>query len=85
MNKPFSHGGTVFATARQLGTSPESILDFSASINPLGTAPGVRKAAAEAFKLVGHYPEAGSPTLCTALADYHSLPAENMAIANGST
>jgi len=85
MNKSFSHGGTVFATARQLGVPPESILDFSASINPLGPAPGVRKAAAEAFKRVEHYPEAGSPTLCTALADYHSLPAENIAVANGST
>jgi len=85
MNRPFCHGGTVFSTARQLGASPESILDFSASINPLGPAPGVRKAAAEAFKLVGHYPEAGSPTLRTALAAYHSLPAENIAVANGST
>jgi len=85
MNSPFSHGGTVFATARQLGVPPELILDFSASINPLGSAPGVRKAAVEAFKLAGHYPETGSPTLCTALADYHSLPAENIAVANGST
>jgi len=85
MNRTFGHGGKVFSTARQLGVSPESILDFSASINPLGPAPGVRKAAAEAFNRVGHYPEVGSPALCTALAGYHSLPAENIAVANGST
>jgi len=85
MIRSFSHGGTVFSTARQLGVPPAAILDFSASINPLGPAPGVRKAAAEAFSRVGHYPEVGSPTLCTALADYHSLSAENIAVANGST
>ena len=68
-----------------MGVPPESILDFSASINPLGPSPGVRKAAAEAFELAGHYPEAGSPALCSALADYHSLSAENIAVANGST
>ena len=32
----FDHGGNVFAVARSLGVSPEEILDFSASINPLG-------------------------------------------------
>lgn len=85
MNGPCNHGGTILATARQQGVSPESILDFSASINPLGPAPGVRKAAAEAFNLVSHYPETGSPHLCTALADYHSLSKENIAVANGST
>lgn len=85
MNRAYSHGGKVFSTARQLGVPPESILDFSASINPLGPAPGVRRAAAEAFKFAHHYPEAGSPALCSALADYLSLPVDNIAVANGST
>lgn len=85
MNRSFGHGGKIFSTARQLGVPSESILDYSASINPLGPAPGVRKAAAEAFNRVGHYPEAGSPVLCTALADYHSLATENISVANGST
>jgi len=85
MNRSFSHGGTVFSVARQLGVPPESILDFSASINPLGPPPGVRRAVTEAFSLAGHYPEDGSPATCKALADYHSLPADNIAVANGST
>lgn len=85
MNRSFSHGGTVLSIARELGITPESILDFSASINPLGPSPGVRKAAEAAFELAGHYPEASSPSLCSALADYHSLSAENIAVANGST
>lgn len=85
MNSAYSHGGKVFSIARQLGVPTESILDFSASINPLGPAPGVRRAAAEAFKLARHYPETGSPALCSALADYLSLPVDNIAVANGST
>jgi threonine-phosphate decarboxylase len=85
MNEAYSHGGKVFSTARQLGVPPESILDFSASINPFGPAPGVRRAVDGAFKLACHYPEPGSPALCSALADYHSLSANNIAVANGST
>jgi len=61
------------------------VLDFSASINPLGPAPGVRDAVAAAFDRVGHYPESGSPELCRALAQYHALPAEMITVANGST
>lgn len=85
MNRSFGHGGTILAVARELGIAPGSIMDFSASINPLGPASGVRKAAAKAFALVGHYPEADSPGLRAALAAYHAISPENIAIANGST
>lgn len=68
-----------------MGVEPESLLDFSASINPLGPAPGVRPAVADAFDRVVHYPEIGSPGLCRALAAYHDLPSERIAVANGST
>jgi len=84
-NSRFSHGGTLFALAAALGIEPESLLDFSASINPLGPAQGVRPAVAAAFDRVVHYPEVGSPRLCRALAAYHALPPERIAVANGST
>src|SRR6185369_11758105 len=84
-NSRFSHGGTLFALAAAMGIEPESLLDFSASINPFGPAPGVRPAVAAAFDRVVHYPEIGSPQLCRALAAYHALPAERIAVANGST
>jgi threonine-phosphate decarboxylase len=64
---------------------PESILDFSASINPLGPAPSVRDAVCAAFDRAGHYPEIGSSPLCRALADYHDFSPERIAVANGST
>lgn len=79
------HGGQIFAVARELGIAPEAILDFSASINPLGTAPGVESAVAAAMGRVGHYPEIGAPALCDALAELHGLPKKMIAVANGST
>ncbi|NVO00404.1 MAG: threonine-phosphate decarboxylase [Geobacteraceae bacterium] len=85
MHKSFSHGGRILSLAKQMDVSFESILDFSASINPLGVSPLVKKAVAAAMKLAGHYPEAGSPSLCQALAQYHSIPVETIAVANGST
>lgn len=85
MQKSFSHGGKILSIAKQLDVSIESILDFSASINPLGLSPTVKKAVAESMKLAGHYPEAGSPALCKALAQHHSIQVETIAVANGST
>lgn len=79
------HGGRIFAIARELGLAPETIVDFSASINPLGPAPGVASAVAAAMASIGHYPETGAPVLCEALAGLHGLPEKMIAVANGST
>jgi threonine-phosphate decarboxylase len=79
------HGGRIFAIARELGVAPEAIVDFSASINPLGTAHGVAGAVAAAMASIGHYPEIGSPGLAAALAGLHGLPEKMIANANGST
>ena len=85
MSHSFEHGGTIFAVARQLGLAPEELLDFSASINPLGPAPGVRAAVADAFDRTSHYPDSGSVELRQALAAYHGVPPEQLCVANGST
>jgi threonine-phosphate decarboxylase len=81
----FPHGGNVFAIARALGVPPEDILDFSASINPLGPAPGVREAVAAAFDRLVHYPDSDCMELRLALAGRHGLATENLCVGNGST
>jgi threonine-phosphate decarboxylase len=81
----FDHGGNVFAISRTLGVSPEDILDFSASINPLGPAPGVREALAMAFNRVVHYPDSDSTELRETLAERHGMESANICVANGST
>lgn len=85
MTETIDHGGTVFAQARALGIAPDELLDFSASINPLGPAPGVREAVCSAFEKVLHYPDRESFELRRALADVHRVGIDNLVVANGST
>jgi len=79
------HGGQILSIARRLGISPAEILDFSASINPLGPAPAVRSAIIAAIDQVAHYPDSGATELQEALAVTHGLAPEQIAVGNGST
>lgn len=83
--KVFDHGGRVFAVARQLGVSPEDILDFSASINPLGIPATVRDAVQNALVQAVHYPDSEATALRQALALHHGLAPEQFCVGNGST
>jgi threonine-phosphate decarboxylase len=83
--KPKDHGGDVWGAARQLGRPVEEILDFSASINPLGIPAEVLRAAREALPLSIHYPEPDAASLRRELSLYHALPEANILPGNGST
>jgi len=85
MSKSHEHGGNIFAIARALGVPPDRIIDFSASINPLGMAPGVRDALANSVGSLLHYPDKGAVELKESLAAYHGVGADRFAVANGST
>lgn len=85
MSRTYDHGGNIFSMARQLGTEPSGIIDFSASINPLGISPLARKAIICALESLVHYPDNTHCELKQALADYHGLSAANIVVANGST
>ena len=79
------HGGDLLRRAHQLGLSFDALLDFSASINPLGTPDGVLKAAQRALLRLEHYPEIDALSLVEALAKYHDLPPENLLAGSGAT
>ena len=81
----FAHGGNVFAVARHLGIAPEELLDFSASINPLGPPAGVKPAVMAALDRAIHYPDDGAVELKEALASHHCVSPGNITVANGST
>jgi len=85
MTDILDHGGTVFALARALGIAPEELSDFSASINPLGPAPGVREALSDSFNRIVHYPDREAAELRRALAGFHGIDASRIAVSNGST
>lgn len=75
------HGGDVAGYALRYGRPP---LDFSASLNPFGTPPGVvaaaRRAAAESFA----YPDPLCRSLSAALAARLRVPEPSLWIGNGA-
>ncbi len=79
------HGGNIYQVSRQLGVKAESIIDFSANINPLGFAPRVKKALASADMAILNYPDHEAYDLIHALSSYHNLPEEFFLAGNGST
>ena len=80
-----AHGGNVYEIASQLGCSPDSILDYSASINPLGPAPGLPEVFSKYFHRLQHYPDIENRSLLEALSRFHGLSAEHIVVGNGST
>ena len=85
MPHTYDHGGNIFEIARQLGAEPSELIDFSASINPLGLSLMVKKSIICALDSLVHYPDNTHRELKQALADYHGLSPVNFAVANGST
>jgi threonine-phosphate decarboxylase len=79
------HGGQALAVARELGCPAEAILDFSASLNPLGPPEAALAAARAALAEVCHYPETDAASLAGALAGHHDLPEACVLAGGGAT
>ncbi|MGQ9695337.1 MAG: threonine-phosphate decarboxylase CobD [Thermodesulfobacteriota bacterium] len=83
MNK--IHGGNIFEIARQYGKNPDKLIDFSASINPLGFSKRAEKKMKTNLSSIIHYPDNESFLIKKTLAEYHGLPEENFLVGAGST
>jgi L-threonine-O-3-phosphate decarboxylase len=83
MRQP-AHGGNLAWAAALAGCPPSAILDFSASISPLG--PPKRALAAIESQLgnLRHYPDPDYGELRLALSHFHQLPPEWILPGNGS-
>ncbi|GLI34055.1 pyridoxal phosphate-dependent aminotransferase [Desulforhabdus amnigena] len=79
------HGGNVYEIAARLGCSPDSLLDYSASINPLGPPPGLMEEFTTCFHRLQHYPDIANRSLIEALSRFHGLPENRIVVGNGST
>src|SRR5215475_6884337 len=79
------HGGDVYAWAQRACINPAEIIDFSASINPLGPPALARKAFQESYKEVMRYPEPYGEDLKEALAKHHGMKPAEILVGNGST
>jgi threonine-phosphate decarboxylase len=79
------HGGDVYAWARQARLDPAEIVDFSASINPLGPPATARKAFQKSYTEVSRYPNPYGEKLKEALAKRHAMKPVEILVGNGST
>jgi len=84
MTQPF-HGGNIHKAARERATLVDQIVDFSASINPLGF-PGVGlRAISSALKQIMYYPDPDCWKLRQALAQRCGVNPDMILVGNGST
>lgn len=79
------HGGDIFGVARRHGWNWQDVLDCSASINPLGPAPGVLPAVQNAMDRIVHYPEREPARLRHSLANAWQVNEDQIMLGNGAT
>jgi len=80
------HGGDVWDVSSLLDIPVTSIVDFSASVNPLGTSPLAADAIRSAIRFLPFYPDNDCSRLKDAIASYiEGVSSENILVGNGST
>lgn len=80
-NLNFSHGGNIYGLKEK---SSREIIDFSASINPLGLPFQIKQAVSANFKRILHYPDPEAKGLTRKIAEYWKIETENILVGNGS-
>lgn len=79
------HGGNIHALRRERGKIADRLVDFSASVNPLGLSPGARRAIRDATRDVIHYPDPDCVRLRQRIAASHGLSPGNIVVGNGTS
>jgi len=79
-----AHGGNIWEAGRKYGFQPRDLLDFSASINPLGPPRGAVKKILDCVGVIRYYPEPEADGLRDSLAQYLGIPPKNLLLGNGS-
>jgi len=78
------HGGNIYEASRRSGIPEEDILDFSASINPLGVPKSAADAMRAAVDRLCHYPEPYAEGLSAHLARLFKVSVDSIICGNGS-
>ncbi|MBF0563813.1 MAG: threonine-phosphate decarboxylase [Nitrospirae bacterium] len=79
------HGGDVYGLARELGIAERKVMDFSASINPLGLSPKIKAEMRTYLKFLPNYPDPACTRLVKHLSKHLTVGEENLIAGNGST
>lgn len=79
------HGGNIIEAAAVMGVDANTLIDFSANINPLGMPDSLKRAITENLALAERYPDVEYRALHQALANHHKIPQEWVLAGNGET
>ncbi len=79
------HGGNIYRFAENNNISDIDVIDFSASINPLGLPKSVISEIRKIDSLMSNYPDPNVVRLKQAISIYYSLDADSIVCGNGST
>lgn len=79
------HGGNLRQASQSSGLPQKTLLDFSASINPLGFPHWLRPLISARISNLVHYPDPEAEGLVSALASYHQLEPDQIIVGNGAS
>ena len=79
------HGGNLRQASKISGLPQEQLLDFSASINPLGFPQWLRPIISAQVSDLSHYPDPEAGELVAALAASHQIEPDQVIVGNGAS
>ena len=82
---PAGHGGNIYKIAGELGIPENNVIDFSASINPLGLSKKVKETIRKSMDGLVHYPDPDTSLLRQKIAECHDIETSTILCGNGST
>ena len=80
-----THGGNPQAIAKTCGTDPDTLIDFSASINPLSPPGCVSQLLLETPRLLKEYPDPHCSVVTQSISQTTGVPEDWIRVTNGST
>jgi threonine-phosphate decarboxylase len=85
IHHPFESGTDLYRLAAELKIQERRIIDFSASVNPLGVSKKVKADLRKHLKYLHNYPDPEAERLRKRLAQYFGIDPETILCGNGST
>ncbi|MDA3902268.1 MAG: cobyric acid synthase [Desulfuromusa sp.] len=79
------HGGNLRQASEASGLPQQELIDFSASINPLGFPQWLRPLISAQISHLAHYPDPEASELATALAAHHQIEPDQVIVGNGAS
>jgi len=79
------HGGNIYRAAEETGLPESRIIDFSASINPLGISRKVEREIIRNIRYLINYPDPDATELRQHLSKHHHINEDSILCGNGST